>query len=155
MPFLETWIWGWVKQTVPCKLLRRLLLVWVSLLLHFYLLILEREGERNINLLFHLFIHSLVDSCMSPNWGSNPQPWHIRTMLQPAELASCSHPRFWMKLLRWGSQDCTASVLVRVGSVRCRVCAQRLWQSLYVSGSVAWIRFFHPPGDFVNYPLFK
>ena len=43
----------------------------------FYWLILdsERKGgierERNINLLFHLLMHSLVDSCMCPDWGSN------------------------------------------------------------------------------------
>ena len=33
----------------------------------------ERWGrEREINLLFHLFMHSLVDSCISPDQGSNP-----------------------------------------------------------------------------------
>ena len=37
----------------------------------------EKEKERNINLLFHLLIHSLVDSCMCPDQESNPQPWHI------------------------------------------------------------------------------
>ena len=34
-------------------------------------------GERNTNLLFHLFLHSLFDSCMCPEWGSNPQPLDI------------------------------------------------------------------------------
>ena len=32
-------------------------------------------------LLFHLLMHSLVDSCMSLEWESNPQPWHMGTML--------------------------------------------------------------------------
>ena len=52
--------------------------------LKFYLLIFrERKGEEreNADLLFHLFMHSLVDSCMCCEWGSNMQPWHIRTML--------------------------------------------------------------------------
>ena len=50
-----------------------------------YLLILEREKgrerkerrKRNISLLYHLLIHSLVDSCMWPDWGSNQQLWHM------------------------------------------------------------------------------
>ena len=47
----------------------------------FYLLILEREGQRkrNISLLFHLFMHSLIVSYMCLGWGLNLQPWHIRT----------------------------------------------------------------------------
>ena len=35
------------------------------------LLILESQRERDINLLFHLFMHSLVDSCMCLDWASN------------------------------------------------------------------------------------
>ena len=31
-------------------------------------------------------MYSLVDSCMFPNWGSNPQPWHGRTTLLLTEL---------------------------------------------------------------------
>ena len=34
----------------------------------------EERRERNIDLLFHLLMHSLVDSCMRPDWGSNLQP---------------------------------------------------------------------------------
>ena len=37
----------------------------------------EREGEKNIHLFFHLVMHSLVDSCMSSDQGSNQQPWCI------------------------------------------------------------------------------
>ena len=44
----------------------------------------QREEERD--LLFHLFVHSLLDSCMYPDWRLNPQPWCIRTTLQPTEL---------------------------------------------------------------------
>ena len=54
----------------------------------FNLLILERERkrkgrqrERNLDLLFHLFMHLLVDSFMCPDQGSNLQPWCIWTML--------------------------------------------------------------------------
>ena len=45
----------------------------IFLFLNFYLLIL-RKREKNIDLLFHLFMHSLVDFCMCPDWGSNLQP---------------------------------------------------------------------------------
>ena len=45
------------------------------------------EREKNTDLLFHLFMHSLVDSYMCPDQGSNPQPWYIGTMLQPTELS--------------------------------------------------------------------
>ena len=33
--------------------------------------------ERNIDLLFHLLVHSLVDSCICPDPGLNPQPLHM------------------------------------------------------------------------------
>ena len=41
----------------------------------YYLLIWERERERERDtvLLFHLLMYSLVDSCMFPDWGLNPQ----------------------------------------------------------------------------------
>lgn len=48
----------------------------------------EGGGERNIYLLFHLFMHWLADSCMCPDCSSNPQPWRIRTALQPTVLFS-------------------------------------------------------------------
>ena len=38
-----------------------------------------RETEREI--CWHLSMHSLVAFCMCPDWGSNPQPWCIQTML--------------------------------------------------------------------------
>ena len=37
----------------------------------------QRRGEREIDLLFHLFMHSLVASSMCPHWGLNLQPCHI------------------------------------------------------------------------------
>ena len=40
-----------------------------------------RHRERNIDLLFHLFMHSLVISCMCPDGGLNPDPWCSRTTL--------------------------------------------------------------------------
>ena len=37
-----------------------------------------REEEReNIDLLLHPSMHSLVDSCMCPDWGLNLQTWGI------------------------------------------------------------------------------
>ena len=39
---------------------------------------LERERERDINLSFHFFMHSLLDSCIRPDGGLNPPPWRIR-----------------------------------------------------------------------------
>ena len=49
----------------------------------FYCLILqrERERERERYLLFHLFMYSLVESCMCPDQGSNPQHQCMGTML--------------------------------------------------------------------------
>ena len=41
----------------------------------------ERKRKRNIGLLFHLFMHSLVDSCTCPGQGSNLQPWCTGLML--------------------------------------------------------------------------
>ena len=40
-----------------------------------------KERKRNIDLLFHLFMHSLVDSGMCPDQGLNSQPWCIGMML--------------------------------------------------------------------------
>ena len=37
---------------------------------------------------------SLVDSCLYPDWGLNPQPWSIRLMLQPTELTRAWFPWF-------------------------------------------------------------
>ena len=46
----------------------------------------QREREKNIYLLFHLFMHSSVDSSVCPDQISNPQPWRIGTTLQLTEL---------------------------------------------------------------------
>ena len=40
----------------------------------------EREKDR------HQFVVALIyafigDSCMCPDWGLNPKPWHMRKML--------------------------------------------------------------------------
>ena len=35
------------------------------------------QTDRHTNLLLHLFMHSLVDSCMCPDQGLNLQPWLI------------------------------------------------------------------------------
>ena len=43
------------------------------------------ERERNINLLFHPFMHSSVASSTCPDRGLDPQPWRIRIVLQPTE----------------------------------------------------------------------
>ena len=61
-------------------------LIFIYLLLFFKVDL--RERERNIDLLFHLFMHSLVESCTCPDRELNLQPWHIGTTLQPAELPS-------------------------------------------------------------------
>ena len=55
---------------------------------------LEREREREIDLLFHLSTHSLADSCVRPDWGWNPQPWHIGTTFYPTELPSQGYGTF-------------------------------------------------------------
>ena len=49
--------------------------LWMPLnILNFYLLILERQRERNIDSLSQLLMHSLLDSYICPDWGSSPQP---------------------------------------------------------------------------------
>ena len=57
---------------------------------HFYLLVLERERkeekERNIDLLFYLFMCSLVDSCICCDGRAKLQHWLISTMPYPSEL---------------------------------------------------------------------
>ena len=40
-----------------------------------------KERKKDIDLLFHLFMQSLVDFYMCPDWGLNSQPWHSRTTL--------------------------------------------------------------------------
>ena len=45
----------------------------------------KREKHRGV---VPLFIQSLVDSCMRPDQGLNPQPWQVRTTLQTTELPS-------------------------------------------------------------------
>ena len=54
----------------------QLLLIIIQALDFFKKLILEREEERerNIDLLFHLFMRSLVDPYMCPDWELNLQP---------------------------------------------------------------------------------
>ena len=39
-----------------------------------------RERERQTDLLFHPFTHSLVDSHICPEQGLNPQPWLIEKL---------------------------------------------------------------------------
>lgn len=46
----------------------------------------EREREGDIDMLFHLFMPSLADSCRCPDCVSNLQLWHIRTTLCATEL---------------------------------------------------------------------
>ena len=41
----------------------------------------RREQEKNIDLLFYLFMYLLVDSCMSPDQGLNPHSWYMGTLL--------------------------------------------------------------------------
>lgn len=55
-----------------------------------------RERERNISLLFHLFMHSLVNSCMCPDGEWNPQPCCIGITLQPSELPNQAYYIFLM-----------------------------------------------------------
>ena len=70
-------LWWWLK----------LLLQILFLFFNSFKLIWERERERNIDLLFHPFMHSLVYSPMCPDRGSNPQCWHTGTMLLPTDLS--------------------------------------------------------------------
>lgn len=51
-----------------------------STFLHFLTL---REREKNVDLLLHPFMRSLVDSYTCPDWGWNPQPWCTERILHP------------------------------------------------------------------------
>ena len=42
----------------------------------------ERERERDIDVLLHLFVHSLAASCVCPDWGLRSQPG-----IEPTALA--------------------------------------------------------------------
>ena len=55
--------------------------------LKFILLILLEK--KDINLLLHLFMYSLIDSCMCPDWGLNPQPW---SMSVTEQIGLCCPP---------------------------------------------------------------
>ena len=80
---------------------------WVesSIFIYFLLLILEGGRERTLDLLSHLFMHSLVDSRVCPEQGSNPRPWHIEATgnaltnwaTQPGQGWS---PLKWKRILR-------------------------------------------------------
>ena len=48
----------------------------------------REEGGEKHRLLSHLLMHLLVDSCMCPDQGLNPQPWCIGLMPYPTELPS-------------------------------------------------------------------
>ena len=55
----------------------------MSLSLPFFFIInlRERKGERNMDLFFNSFMHSLVVSCMCPDWRPSLRTWHIEMML--------------------------------------------------------------------------
>ena len=55
------------------------------------------EREKNINLLFYLFMHSLISSCMYPDQRSNPQLWHIGKMFWPSDLPGQGLITFFQK----------------------------------------------------------
>ena len=65
-----------------------------------------RERERNINSLFHLFMHSLVDFYVCSDWELNSQPGCIRTTLQPTELPGQGLMCIFLKLRTKASSDC-------------------------------------------------
>lgn len=41
----------------------------------------EKRERETLDLLFHLFTHSLVDSCVCSDWGLNMQLWCTGMML--------------------------------------------------------------------------
>ena len=73
------------------------------------LIFLERqergERERDINLLFHLLVHSLGASSVCYDQGSNPQPWHIGTTLQQTGQPSQGHGSLISKAANWNTSD--------------------------------------------------
>ena len=46
---------------------------------HFFLFIYWLNWEGEISICYSIYLlHSLIDSCMCPDWGSNPQSTHVR-----------------------------------------------------------------------------
>lgn len=47
-------------------------------------------------------MHSLA-ACKCPDWGLNPQPWHIRITVKPIELPRqdilCNYPKLTLKYM--------------------------------------------------------
>ena len=66
-----------IKTTATTKISRFFIFQNSHYFLNFYLFIIQREKERNINLFFHLF----MTSCVYLDGELNPQPWHIGMML--------------------------------------------------------------------------
>ena len=54
----------------------------ISLLIQFFIYFRKKEeGKEKHQFDVPLFVHSLIVSCMCPDQGLNPQPWHIKTTL--------------------------------------------------------------------------
>ena len=75
------WIFPWEECCFWSKENEQLSLSW-SMVLFFYFLnfidFRERERQTDIDSLFHLFMHSLIDYFMYCDWRWNPQCWRIR-----------------------------------------------------------------------------
>ena len=61
----------------------------------------QRERESHQFLLFHLIMHSFVDSCMSPDQGPNSQPWCIGTCSNQLSYATRACTKFKISLKLW------------------------------------------------------
>ena len=74
--------WSFPKDYQLAWLIPFLNLAFKKIIFIYYIDLRGRGKEGEMSICFsHLFMHSLVDSCVCPDWRSDPRPWHIGTML--------------------------------------------------------------------------
>ena len=81
LDFTNKFMWLVKGGQRHCWEIQSLEAIFLNSLIFFFFREGEERGEREIDLFYHLFMHSLVDSCMCPNWGWNPQTCPIGMML--------------------------------------------------------------------------
>ena len=124
-----------------------------TIYIYFYLLIWEEMGQRHRDrcvVLFHLFMYSLVDSCMCPDWGSNPQPWSMETMLLPTERLQPGQPYTVLKIIcsLYSGTERRWERAARLWFAACYLWGrQQFWSSSFM-GIILLVRLF-----FCSFPL--
>ena len=78
-----------------------------------------RERDRNISLLFCLFMHSLVGSHICSDWGWNPQPWCLAGAPPPCSrlrhLQSGKRAHEWLRVHVYPQTERGTTAITRLG----------------------------------------